>query len=126
MKLMAYVKKLKIKGDTRTYKLSSDIKKYTLRDVGFVESKNGKFQLERSLDPNSPFNKGLKFKMAITSNLKTFKMLATSANGLNEVNIYKSTDADVHIEQLNYILEELEKRHVLEKIGQKLSENENL
>ncbi|WP_311407118.1 DUF1831 domain-containing protein [Liquorilactobacillus uvarum] len=113
---MAYVKKLKIKGDTRTYKLSSDIKKYTLRDVGFVESKNGKFQLERSLDPNSPFNKGLKFKMAITSNLKTFKMLATSANGLSEVNIYKSADADIHIEQLNYILEELEKRQVLEKI----------
>ncbi|KRM96522.1 hypothetical protein FC19_GL000816 [Liquorilactobacillus aquaticus DSM 21051] len=113
---MAYVEQLKIKGDTRTYKLSADIKKYTLRDVGFVESKSGKFQLERSLDPNSPFNKGLKFKLVITASLKAFKMLTTSANGLNEVNIYKSVDADTHIEQLNYILEQLEQRQILEKI----------
>ncbi|GAJ25331.1 hypothetical protein JCM15457_191 [Liquorilactobacillus sucicola DSM 21376 = JCM 15457] len=113
---MAYAKQLKIKGDKRTYKLSTDIKKYTLRDIGFVESKNGKFQLERSLEPNSPFNQGLKFKLAIAPDLQTFKMLTTSANGLNEINIYKSAEAATRIEQLNYILELLEQRHVLQKV----------
>ncbi|KRL01404.1 DUF1831 domain-containing protein [Liquorilactobacillus capillatus] len=113
---MAYAKQIVIKGDQRQYVLSDDIKKYTLRDLGFTESKNGKFQLERSLEPNAPFNAGFKFKLAITADLKTFKMLITSANGLNEVNIYKSADAQLHIEQLNYILGQLEQRHVLQQL----------
>ena len=55
---MAYGQKSKLQGDTRTFELSPEIKRYSLRDVGFAESKGGKFTLERSLDPNSPYNQG--------------------------------------------------------------------
>ena len=46
---MAYGQKAKLQGDTRTFELSPEIKRYSLRDVGFVESKGGKFTLERYL-----------------------------------------------------------------------------
>ena len=47
---MAYATTAKILGDTTTYQLSPNVKKYSLRDTGFIETKGGKFQLERSLD----------------------------------------------------------------------------
>ncbi len=50
---MAYATTAKILGDTTTYQLSPNVKKYSLRDTGFIETKGGKFQLERSLDPES-------------------------------------------------------------------------
>ncbi|MDT3394998.1 MAG: DUF1831 domain-containing protein, partial [Bacillota bacterium] len=43
-------------GSTVQYRLNPAVKKYTLRDVGFVPTNNGNFQMERPLDPNSPFN----------------------------------------------------------------------
>lgn len=103
---MAYGQKAKLQGDTRTFELSPEIKRYSLRDVGFVESKGGKFTLERSLDPNSPYNQGFKFKMTVTSALDGFKMVTTTANGIKEVNVFKGNDAETHIEQLNYILKD--------------------
>ena len=49
---MAFTEVNQIKGDNQKYRLSPEIKKYSLRDVGFMETKTGKFELERSLDPN--------------------------------------------------------------------------
>ena len=83
---MAYATTAKILGDTTTYQLSPNVKKYSLRDTGFIETKGGKFQLERSLDPASPF-KGFKLKIVVSADLKSFKMVTTTANGLKEVNI---------------------------------------
>ena len=82
---MAYATTAKILGDTTTYQLSPNVKKYSLRDTGFIETKGGKFQLERSLDPASPF-KG-----------------------------FKGKDTATNQEQLEYILADLVARNVIEK-----------
>ncbi len=37
---MAYATTAKILGDTTTYQLSPNVKKYSLRDTGFIETKN--------------------------------------------------------------------------------------
>lgn len=113
---MAYSDTVQIKGDSQKYRLSPEIKKYSLRDVGFTESKNGKFQLERSLDPSSPYNQGFKFKVTIEPELTKFKMATTTANGMREVDIHKGKDVDVHLEQLNYIIDNLIERQIIEKI----------
>ncbi len=113
---MAYLTTAKITGDTRTFKLTSDVKKYALRDTGFMESKGGKFTLERSLDPNSPFNQGFKFKMTVNPDLVHFKMVTTTANGIKEVNIFKGNDAAEHIEQLNFILNDLKDHQIIEEM----------
>ena len=104
---MAYGQKSKLQGDTRTFELSPEIKRYSLRDVGFAESKGGKFTLERSLDPNSPY------KMTVTSALDGFKMVTTTSNGIKEVNVFKGNDAETHIEQLNYILKDLMDHNII-------------
>ncbi|KRL84136.1 DUF1831 domain-containing protein [Ligilactobacillus apodemi] len=112
---MAYGKTAEILGDTTTYQLSSDVKKYALRDTGFMETKGGKFQLERSLDPASPF-KGFKLKVVVAADLGSFKMVTTTANGLKEVNIFKGKDAAANQEQLEYILADLLARNIIEKV----------
>lgn len=112
---MAYSNQAVLKGDQQVYELSPNIKRYTLRDVGFIESKGGKFQLERSLDPTSPFNKGIKFKMAIEPDMKKFKMVVTAPNGLKEVDVFAAPNAQAHIEQLNYLLDLLLEREILVK-----------
>lgn len=112
---MAYQKTAKILGDQTTYRLSDNVKKYALRDTGFIETKGGKFQLERSLDPASPF-KGFKLKVVVSADLKSFKLVTTTANGLKEVNIFNGKDTTANVEQLNYILEDLISRQILEKV----------
>lgn len=112
---MAYTNSVQLKGDDVPYKLSPNIKKYSLRDTGFQESKNGRFQLERSLDPSSPHNNSFLLKITVKADLKNLKMATTTANGLQEVNIFKHKNADVYTEQLNYILKDLIERDVLVK-----------
>lgn len=100
-------------GDTTAYALSPAIKKYTLRDVGFVPTNNGNFQLERPLDPNSPFNAAIKLKITIDKTLKLFKLSVTSPDGLHAVNIFKNEQNAAQVEQYNFIMQHLVAREVL-------------
>lgn len=113
---MAYTSEAKILGDSRTFKLSSGIKKYTLRDIGFMETNGGKFVLERPLDRNSPYNASIKLKVTISSDLKSFKIGVTSANGLKEINIFNNNVVSDHVEQLNFLLDNLEQRDILSEM----------
>ncbi|MHC9532841.1 DUF1831 domain-containing protein [Dellaglioa sp. BT-FLS60] len=112
---MAFEKSVQLLGDTATYELSLNVKKYTLRDLGFAETKAGNFQLERSLDPNSPFNQGIKVKIIVDKSLSGFKMSTTTANGLKAVNIFKDEDKKSETEQFNYVIGQLIDRDVLKK-----------
>jgi len=113
---MATAKKAQIKGSQQVYSLAQDIKKYSLRDAGFTEKKSGKFQLERSLDPNVSFNVSMKLKIVVDADLKKFKMSTTTANGLKEVNIFKTGNVDTQAEQLGYLLNDLQEREILKKM----------
>lgn len=112
---MAYAKTAQLKGDSKSYRLSKEIKKYSLLDVGFIESKNGKFQLERPLDPDRPANSAFYLKMTVKPDLSAFKMTTTTANGLQQINIFKKNSPEM-LEQLNYILKELEDRKIIEQV----------
>ncbi len=112
---MALAEKVRILGNQQDYRLAPGIKKYALRDAGFSEKKTGKFQLERNLDPNAALNVGLKLKIVIDPSLKKFKMSTTTANGLKEVNIFKTGDVSAQSEQLTYILNDLQARDILTK-----------
>ena len=95
---MAYTTEAQIKGDSQVYGLSPQIKRYSLLDVGFLELKNGKFQLE----------------MTVNKDLKKFKLMTTTASGLQQVDIFKRNDPAM-LEQLQYILAELLDRDILIK-----------
>ncbi|GKS81947.1 cysteine desulfurase [Ligilactobacillus pabuli] len=110
---MAATEKSQILGDQQAYQLAVGIKKYALRDAGFVEKKSGKFLLQRNLDPNLGLNASLKLKITVEADLKRFKMTTTTANGLKEVNIFKTGDVKVQSEQLGYLLNDLVERGIL-------------
>lgn len=113
---MATTDKVRIQGDQQTYGLSQNIKKYSLRDAGFSEKKSGKFQLERNLDPNVSPNVSLKLKIVVDKDLKKFKMSTTTANGLKDVDIFKTGDVKAQNEQLHYLLNDLIDRGILRQI----------
>jgi hypothetical protein len=112
---MAFAATAAVKGSTTTYALSPNVKKYTLKDVGFVETRGGNFQLERPLDPNSPYNQAFKLKITVAKDLKNLKMSITTANGLQAVDIFKQPAKTEEITQFNFLVDNLIDREILIK-----------
>lgn len=110
---MAVSEKTHILGDKQSYCLAEDVKKYSLRDAGFMEKKTGKFLLQRNLDPN--VTAGMKLKVTVDLAARKLKMSTTTANGLKEVNIFKTGNVATQTEQLGYLLNDLEERGILNK-----------
>lgn len=111
---MAFAETASVKGNPTVYALSPQIKKYTLCDVGFSLTRAGNFQLERPLDPSSPYNQAIKLKITVAKDLKTFKMAVTTGNGLQTINIFKQAQQKDKVTQFNFVIENLLKRQVLE------------
>jgi hypothetical protein len=110
---MALTETVKVLGDSKTYKLSPNIKRYTLMDTGFMRTKNGGFQLERALDPNSPYASANKLRIIVGKDLDKFSMSVTTANGLRAVDIFKSDKTAGNVEQYNYVIDNLIDREVI-------------
>ncbi|EHM00739.1 hypothetical protein HMPREF9103_00378 [Lentilactobacillus parafarraginis F0439] len=113
---MAFSTKATILGDPHSYQIHPEIKKYTLKDLGFTETKAGNYSLERSLDPNSPYGAGYKFKMMVSKDLDGFRMSVTTGNGLKKMDIFKSPDTQGSVEQYQFLINNLINREVLKRV----------
>lgn len=113
---MVFADKVQVPGDSDTYQISSQIKKYTLRDLGFDLKPNGTFIYEGSLDPTSPFEAVAKLKITFKKDLGSFKMDTVNKSGSATVNIFKHARADEFTTQYHFILDEMVKRGVFEKV----------
>lgn len=111
---MAFLEKDTLDGATDAYRMSESVKKYTLRDNGFEQSKNGHFQFSRDLEIGSA--KSPKLKITVASDLKTFKMSAVTSNGLRSVNLYKGDSFKEAQERAGYVLAGFVESGILEKI----------
>ena len=110
---MAFEKNVSLKGSGKTFRLNEQVKRYTLRDNGFEETKNGNFQLVRDLD-NSVLNKqGIKVKIVVAADLKTLKVSTTTSNGLQTVDFYGNKTMSSSKDQFEYILDSLVENGVL-------------
>ncbi|TJX99823.1 DUF1831 domain-containing protein [Lentilactobacillus buchneri] len=112
---MAFAKTGKVNGDDTVYELRDNVKRFTLRDLGFIEGKTGVFSLEKSLDPTSLYNANYKFKMKVDKDLSGFRMAITTGNGLEKVNIFKNPDTQPSVEQYQFIINDLIDRDVLKR-----------
>lgn len=110
---MAYSKEVTVNGLNKTYSISPKCKKYTLRDNGFEEQKNGSFQLVRSLDTFGIKNKSARVKVTVSKEITELKISTTTANGLNTIDLYKMSNNDMVIEKFEFILDGLVDRDVL-------------
>ena len=112
--IMALASTGSAQGDPKTYRIGSNLKRFTLIDLGFVPTKNGNFQLQRSLDPNSPYTAANKLKMTVAKTLDKFQLDVTTGNGLKAINIFKNDSTKENVEQYEYWINNFIERGVLE------------
>ncbi|KRL56219.1 MAG: DUF1831 domain-containing protein [Furfurilactobacillus sp.] len=110
---MAFEQTVQVPGDDRIFTLSDQLKKYTLRDLGFMETNAGGFSLERPLDPAAGLAKSIKLRVLINKQLNGFKMGTVNPSGTGNVNIYTNANHDELVEQYGYQIDNLIERHVI-------------
>ena len=90
---MAFVTEKTLEDCKQTYALAPTIKKFTLKDNTFAQTKVGNFEFKRMLEevPNS--GAGFLLKIIINPDLTGFKMSITDKSGLRNVNIFKNATA---------------------------------
>lgn len=113
---MAFTDTAKLSGAPKTYKVASTVRRYTLIDNGFEETKSGNFQLIRNLDANIEDKRGLKLKLTVSKDLKQLKISTTTKNGLQAINLYAKNNTEMAIEKLDFLLAGLVERGVLEEV----------
>ncbi|MDO5457772.1 MAG: cysteine desulfurase [Atopococcus tabaci] len=92
----------------KNYAIHPQVKKYGLKDFGFVESSPGKYRFERHLGQRADTNAPM-LKLAISHELSRLKISTTSANGLKKIKL-SQTD---HIEYADSLLSEMVEEEIL-------------
>ncbi|OFI45804.1 cysteine desulfurase [Floricoccus penangensis] len=112
---MAFEKEIHLEDSKYKYTLSPGIKKYTLKDTTFKETKTGNYELTRNLEfiPNS--NDGFLLKITVNKTLDGFKMIVTDKSGLRRVNIFDSEENTPLAEKFYFQLDSLIDRNVFTK-----------
>lgn len=98
-----------------SYTISPKIKKYTLRDTTFLETKIGHYELTRLLEkvPNS--GEGFPLKITINKDLTSFKLAITDQSGLRMVNIFKSEEHKILQDKFYFLMDSLVERDIFIK-----------
>ncbi|HAT55492.1 MAG TPA: cysteine desulfurase [Lactobacillus sp.] len=110
---MAFEQTVQVPGDDRVFTLSQQLKKYTLRDLGFKETNAGGFSLERPLDPAAGLAGSIKLRVQVNKNLDGFKMSTVNPSGTGNVNIFTNGNHEVLVEQYGYQIDNLIERQVI-------------
>ncbi|MGT2771358.1 DUF1831 domain-containing protein [Streptococcus marimammalium] len=112
---MAFEKEIYLKDSQYGYRISPNIKKYTLHDTTFIQNKVGNYELNRLLEkvPNS--KEGFPLKITINSELTGFKLTITDKSGFRHVNIFKSDDHKILQEKFYFLMNSLVDREIFEK-----------
>lgn len=107
--------KAQVLGDTDFYEISPEIKKYSLLDVGFQETKQGNFRLERPINGDSPYDARYVLKVNINKDFSNLKMATTDKSGLHNLNIFKSKNTAKEVEDFRYLMNFLIEKNILVK-----------
>lgn len=115
---MPYAKVAKPQGCPVEYKLGSNAKKYTFRDLGFLETKQGNFRLVRDLDPTPQIKSGVKLKITVNHSLDGLKMSIVREDGMKAVNIFEQNDEEGKMiqEKFFFVMGTLLQRECLEEV----------
>lgn len=103
-------------GSSTSYQVHPDAKRYTLRDNGFIETKNGNFQYERVLATMIADKTAPKIKITISKDISQLKLSSVSANGLKKVDLYKNDTQKEAREFAEHVLKTLVQQGVLQKV----------
>ena len=112
---MAFEQTIRLKNCRYDYTISPTVKKFTLKDNTFFETKVGNYELTRLLEkvPNS--GEGFQLKIVINKELNGAKINITDKFGLRLVDIFKSEDNHIHQEKFYFLMDSLVERDVFTK-----------
>lgn len=112
---MAFKQEIYLPDCRYRYTISPKIKKYTLRDTTFTETKIGHYELTRLLEevPNS--NQGFPLKITVNKELTGFKLSITDQSGLRPVNIFKSEQHKILQDKFYFLMDSLVERGIFDK-----------
>ena len=107
---MAFEKSIHLADCKYRYTISSNVKKFTLRDTTFVQ-----YELHRLLEkvPNS--GEGFPLQITINKDLTGFKLSITDKSGLRNINIFKNEDHHILQEKFYFLMQSLVDRQVFEQ-----------
>ncbi|MGT2960259.1 DUF1831 domain-containing protein [Streptococcus caballi] len=112
---MAFEKEIHLTDCRYSYTLNDNVKKYTLRDTTFIQTRVGNYELTRLLEkvPNS--GDGFPLKIIVNKDLTGFKLSITDKSGLRLVNIFKSEDNKVVQDKFYFLMDSLVERDIFSK-----------
>ena len=115
---MAFEKSVTLKDCLYSYEVNPNVKKFTLKDNTFAETKVGNFELTRLLEeiPNS--GQGFLLKIIFNKDLSGFKINITDKSGLRLVNIFKSEDQKIIQQKFYFLMDSLVEREIFTKTEQ--------
>ena len=115
---MPYAQVAKPEGSPVGYKLGSNAKKYTLRDLGFTETRQGNFQIIRALDPTPQIKSGVKLKITVNKTLDGLKMSIVTQDGMKAVNIFANDDSDSKMiqDKFRFVMSAMIQRECFEEV----------
>lgn len=105
----------RLTGDTITYRISPEIKEYTLIDLGFEKTRRGNYKYAGSLDRQSPFKPQARLLITVNEDMSGFKIDTVNTNGLAHVNIFKAARHEEFVTQLRFILNEMVERGIFDE-----------
>ena len=115
---MDFEKSVALKDCLYSYEINPNVKKFTLKDNTFAETKVGNFELTRLLEeiPNS--GQGFLLKIIFNKDLSGFKINITDKSGLRLVNIFKSEDQKILQQKFYFLMDSLVEREIFTKTEQ--------
>lgn len=103
-----------ITGDKQSYSISDKIKKYSLKDVGFIENSHGSLVYNRPIG-DSPYDAKFKLKVSVSKDLDNLKMAVTDLSGIKNIDISKLKNSEEMVKMYQYILDDFVSRDILTK-----------
>ena len=115
---MPYTTVARPEGSPKSYRLGTNAKKYTFRDLGFQETRQGNFQLVRDLDPTPQIKSGVKLKITVNKTLEGLKMSIVSQDGMRAIDIFanNSEEGKMIQQKFNFVMNNLIQRNCIEEV----------
>lgn len=108
--------KAQLPGSNDWYSINENAKRYTLRDNGFTETKNGTFIYDRSLGTTVMDKTAPRLKVTVSKDFSELKLSSVNAKGLKKIDLYKAAQFEKERELAEHILETFVEENVLEKV----------
>lgn len=116
VKMMSKYQVSSLPGANKKYQLHPNVKRYTLLDHGFTETKNGNFQYERALSKQAMDQSAPKMKLTVSKNFDRLRMSTVAASGMKKVNLYQGNQLEEAREMAEFYLGYLVENGVLTEV----------